>query len=74
MEGERSTIPEGLTIEDAISLLEAPHTDTPEPFDASHSSSAQGLFLLLPMTLIVGGGGYALWSVLKALPQVQLLP
>jgi hypothetical protein len=72
MERVRSTIPEGLTIEDALSLLDAPHTNTPEPFDAAHSSFAHGLFLLLPISLIVGGAGYAMWSVVKAIPQLPL--
>jgi hypothetical protein len=54
MKQEQSTIPEWLTTADAISVLEAPHRESPPLIDTARAPFAFGL-LLVPALLIIAG-------------------
>jgi hypothetical protein len=51
---EESTTPEWLTTADAVSLLEAPHRESPTLIDTARAPFAFGL-LLVPTLLIIAG-------------------
>lgn len=68
-ERERSTVPAGLTLQDAVRLLDAPHYDTPDPIETAHVPLAW-LVLGVPVTLLAGAA-YVIWEATKALSLPQ---
>jgi hypothetical protein len=54
MSKERSTIPEWLTTADTVSVLDAPHRESPTVIDTARAPFALGL-LLVPALIIIAG-------------------
>ena len=64
MPTERSTLPDWMTTADAISLLDAPHRESPSLIDASRAPFAFGL-VLVPVLLVIAGIGGVIHGVFK---------
>jgi hypothetical protein len=62
----RSTIPEWLTMSEAVSLLDPPHRESPSLTDAARPACSLGLFLVLPAAFIVAATVFVLKFVLSA--------
>ena len=60
MANERSTLPEWLTTEDAVSLLDAPYREAPSLIDTARAPFALGL-LLVPLFMVLAVS--AAWSI-----------
>jgi hypothetical protein len=54
VKSEQSTIPQWLTTADAVSVLDAPHRESPTVIDAARAPFALGL-LLVPALIIIAG-------------------
>ena len=67
MEEGRSTVPEWLTMAEAISLLDPPHREAPCLIENARPSCSYGLLLLIPAGLMIGATVFVLKFVLPTI-------